>query len=506
MPPNFYSAIAARRSLMHFVGGKAVAAALGVGFLLATVRTMAPDDYGRYVAVVAMCEIFYLTSGLGLSTVAQRYVAEYRVQAMAQDFNAFLRKALRRRFVYSVLFGLAVHVFWEPMMRAIGLALAIEWRSIVMLLLVATAGMSFLEEVMGALLLQGYSQALAIARNLVKLSLVLGIILTQAGLSLRGLLYVEAGVALFCWIGAEALVRRWARQAPSSALATPGFHSASMTRVSIRFYAVQLLWTVYSPSMVKLIVTRMLGAAQTAALGVPESITTMLRNYMPAHLLAGWVRSILVARYVANRDLNELSLTTNLILKINLLGLFPALAVSVVMGDQFIAWVTAGRYSNLGTLLALLTGLAMLYSAHLLMSMVLLTLEQAGVGLRATFAAACTLPLLVLALYVVGVEGAAIGMVFGEVVWIGMAWWLLRRQGFVLRFDGAGALKLAAAGLLATAAGGLCMHTQLSMPWWATGAVMAVVYGLAVLALRPASADDIAIVRRLLSARAKPAT
>lgn len=505
MARDFYSAAAARRSLGHFAGGKLVSAALGIAYLLTTVRAMEPGDYGRYVAVLASCEIFYLATGLGLSTVAQRYVAEYRVRAEAGAFCAFLNRALRRRLLLSLGFALGVLALWQPLMALTGMALDPTWRWMLGALLVASAGVSFLEEVMGALLLQGYSQILGVLRNVAKLAFVTAALLAGAGLPLATVLAIECGVAVASWLAAEVIVRRWARRTPSSPQARADFASPTMDRVAWRFYAVQLLGQAYGTNMVKLLVTRLLGATQTAALGVAQSVTDMLRNYMPAHLLAAWVRPIMVARWVERRDLGELSLIANLVLKLNLLGLLPAAALFAVLGDPLLAWLTAGRYTGLGALLALLTGLTVLQSAHLLLTMVTLTLEQPGVSLRATLAAAATLPLLVLAMLGFGLHGAAIGLALGELAWVGVAWGLLRSRGFALRFDAAGVCKIALAALVAAGAGAMCLHTRNSLHWALVAAAMALAYALALLILRPASASDLELVRRLLAARSRPA-
>ncbi len=504
MARDFYSLAAARRSLGHFAGGKLVSAAIGFAYLLTTVRSMEPGDYGRYVAVLATCEIFYLVTGLGLSTVAQRYVAEYRVRALAEAFCTFLNAALRRRLLLSIGFVLALMLLWTPLMSLTGLALDPAWRPAIALLLVANAGVAFLEEVMGALLLQGYSQALGIARNLAKLAIAGGLVVGGFGLTLGAVLLMECAVATSSWLAAEFVVRRWARRAPSSAQAREHFASPRMDRVALRFYLVQLLGQAYGTNMVKLLVTRLLGATQTAALGVAQSLADMLRNYMPAHLLAAWVRPIMVARYVERRDVGELSQIANLVLKLNLLGLMPAAAAFAVVGDPLLSWLTAGRYPTLGLLLALLAGLAVLQSAHLLLTMITLTLEQPGVSLRATLAAAATLPVLVAAMMGFGLYGAALGLALGEAVWVGVAWALLHRRGFALHFDLAGSCKVGAAALAAGLVGAAALRVDPGLPWAAAAAAMALSYLVALLLLRPAAPSEIAMVRRLIASRRPP--
>lgn len=505
MIDDFYSASAARRSLVHFVGGKLVSATVGIAYLLTTVRAMPVADYGRYVAVLAATDIFYVVSGLGLSTVAQRYVAEYRVNAVATDFGLFLSRALQRRLLLSLAFATAVALIWMPLSSFAGLSLAPQWRWLLGLLFVGAAGVSFLDEVMGALLLQAYSQSLGVARGICKLALVAGALVAGFGISIDIVLYVETTVAVASWLVAEIIIRRWARNALSASRARTDFAALGMSRVSLRFYLVQLAGQTYGPGMVKLLVTKLLGAAQTAALGVAQSVTDMLRNYMPAHLLGSWVRPIMIARYIARRDVSELSSIANLMLKLNLLGMLPAAAIFVVMGDPLMAWLSAGRYTSIGSLLAILSALIVLQSAHLLLGMITLTIEQPGISLRATFAAVATLPLLLIAILTLGLPGAALGLVVGEATWVGVAWLLLRRRGFYLRFDAIGAFKIASSATVGGAVGALCLHTSSAYPVWIALAGTAVAYGAMLLILRPESDSDLALVRRLLSKGAKPA-
>ena len=148
----------------------------------------------------------------------------------------------------------------------------------------------------------------------------------------------------------------------------------------------------------------------------------------------------------------------------------------------------------------------MMQTGHLLLGMITLTLEQPGISLRATIAAAATLPVLVVCILGFGIQGAAAALVLGETVWVLVAWVSLRRRHFDLRLDVRGIAKLVLAGALAGAAGWACQNAAAVQPWWVVTAAMALTFGLAVALFRPASAAEIAQVRRLLSARRPPAT
>lgn len=494
---SYYTASAARRGLLQFVLGKLVSAGLGLAFLALSVRLLAPTSYGIYITLLAGAELFYLITGLGLSTVAQRYVAEYRVKALAQDFAAFLRRQLRRR-VYLSLSALALFLLvWGPLMRASGLGLNSSWMLPVGLLMLGWSGYCFLEEVMGACLLQGYSQVLAALRNAARLLVVWLGARQPSGLSLELMVWAEALIALTSWLVAEFLVRRWARHAPSAEGAVAGYEAADMATVSRRFYLVQLAGQAYGINITKMLVMRLLGAAQAAAFGVAQSIADIVRNYMPAHLLAGWVRPVMVARYVKNRDLDEVALVVNLVLKVNLLGLLPLAAAFLVTGDELLAWLSNGHYTGLGGLLCVLMLGLVLQSLHLLLTMVALTLESARASLSATFAACLALPVLVLLVWQLGIMGAALGMLVTELIWISVAWYTLAAQGHRLHLDLLGWAKIAVAAAAAAGAG-----------WWSKGAGLSgMVTGLAVLGLgfvvlaallRPQREGEVQLVRQLL--------
>ena len=489
----------ARRGLLHFALGKVGSAALGASFLLLTVRLLDPVAYGRYITVMAMAEMFYLVTGLGLSTVAQRYVAEYRLRAPASEFAALLRSQFRRRLVYSACGTGLLLLTWPQAMAWSGLALDKSWMGPLALLLAASAGVSFLEEVLGACLLQGYAQGLAVMRNLLRVAVVVLAARLGDGLQLRTLLWAEALVALGSWLAAEALVRRWARQTPSAADVAPGYQAAAMAAVSRRFYAVQLVGQAYGVNIGKLLVMRFLGAGQAAVFGVAQSIADMVRNYLPAQLLAGWVRPLMVARYLQRQDMDEVCMIANLVFKLNLLGLLPLLALFATVGDTVLAGLSAGRYPEAAGVLTILMLALVLQTAHLLLSMITLTLEAPAANLRATGLAACTLPLVVWLVAAMGVQGAAWAMVLTEGVWIASAFVMLRRHGHRIAVEMGGIAKLSFEAALAAGAATGLVHFGLSA--LGAAAALVVVFVLSCLVLRPATSREIDQISRLLRQR-----
>ena len=455
---DHYSALRAKSSLVHFVAGKAVSAITGISYLILLVRFMQAEHYGGYIALIALIELFYLSTGLGLSTIAQRYVAEFRVKASGSRFHRFLGRIFLWRLGLSVLFSMVVVLGHQLLLPMLGLEPVMPVVLMIVVLLVASASVFFLDAVLGALLYQGLSQGLGVMRGVMKLSAVIYAIQATGGITIEWVLLQECIIVTISLAIGHAVLHAKLRALPDHGSAGNAdaardagddYANPNMLSTARKFYVVQLLGQTYAPSASKLIVTRILGLGNTAAFGFAQSIADMLRNYLPAHLLAGWLRPIMVSRYLARRDLADLTDISNLVLKLNLLGIVPLAVFFLFRGDAFAYWITGGRYPQAGNLLVLLTLMVGLQTVHLMFSMITITLEQASANLVATVLAAASLPMTVALIYTFGIEGAAWGLLASETIWLLSAGWLLARRGYSVAWDVRGALRIFLAGSIA---------------------------------------------------------
>ncbi|HEY0846541.1 MAG TPA: polysaccharide biosynthesis C-terminal domain-containing protein [Noviherbaspirillum sp.] len=500
---DHYSPKRAKSSLAHFLTGKIVSAAAGIAYLVLLVRFMEAEHYGGYVALIALIELFYLSTGLGLSTIAQRYVAEFRVHASVARFHRFLSGIFLRRIGLSLLFSLFVVLGHRLLLPMLGLESEAAVIGMIVVLLVASASVFFLDEVLGALLFQGLSQGLGVMRSLLKLGGTAYAIQTTGGVTIEWVLLQECCIVTASLAIGHAVLHMKLRGMRASQTGSAGtrddYANPNMLPTARKFYVVQLLGQTYAPSASKLIVTRILGLGGTAAFGFAQSIADMLRNYLPAHLLAGWLRPIMVSRYLARRDLSDLTDISNLVLKLNLLGIVPLAVFFLFRGDAFAHWITGGRYPQAGSLLVLLTLMVGLQTVHLMFSMITITLEQASANLAATVLAAASLPLTVALIYRFGIEGAAWGLLASESIWLLSAGLLLARRGYVITWDLRGTLRILLAG--AIAGGGLWLsgyeepvltHMMLS------AAVVALVFLVFSALLKPLRERERALVRGIM--------
>lgn len=493
---------------MHFVLGRGGSALAGIGVLMLLVRVMPAAEYGALVAWLAFLEIHYLASGVGLSGIAQRYVPEFRTHAALPDLQRLVRRALLLRLVVALPLAVAAGLAAAPLARLFGTALpgtaaGLPFTVLLALLLVTGTMVRYADELLAALLMQGMSQAMALVRNLGKLPWLAVAWWSHGSVSATDMLLLESTLAALTALVALRAMRRGLQRAPAMAPGVapmPGYRAPGMWGVCLRFYVIQVLGQVYGANALKLLVTRILGLEATAVFGFGLALVDMLRNYLPAHLLAGWIRPLLVSRYVATRSVEQLSRLTGLVLKVNLLGVLAFALFFGVAGNVAGAWLSGGRFASMGALLTALMLLVGLQTAHLLLTMVTLTLERANANLLATVLACVGLPLAAALGGALGLVGVALGLVLAESVWIATVWFGLQRVDVRLALHWPGMVRLA---LPALPALGLAVLADRGLHWppavSAVGAVL--LYLVAQFVVRPLSDDERDVIAKFAPRR-----
>ncbi|MRR49945.1 MAG: hypothetical protein EG825_03370 [Rhodocyclaceae bacterium] len=499
---NHYSIDRAKRSLLHFGIGKAASAGLGIVVLVMAVRLLPPKDYGIYIALIAFLELFYVVTGFGLSTVAQRYVAEFRMKAHPAQFRKFLLRVVALRMLLACVSALAVSIVSQPLVALLGLELSREAQWLFVALLIFGSGTRYFDEVFPSLLLQGYTQGLVFISNAVKMVVLAAALMLDSDFGYREILWLELGTAFLVYATGASLLGRYLSLTADATTGEAEYVNDRMWPVAARFYLVQLIGQAYGPNAVKLLLSKIMGLVETATFGFLQALADMIRNYLPAYLLATWVRPLMISRYLQRRDMGEVSAIANVVFKLSLMGVVPFAVFFSAHGDRFAGWVSSGKYVEAATVLTLLMGLIALQSLHAVMSMVTVTVERAGANVVATCVCCTSLPLAVWFSRYWGLAGIVGAMALAECLWVGIVWGWLARGGLTVRFDVLGPVKIFVSGLIVAVAirfvgGGvaegwtLMLHLMLG--------------GLGVLAiaavLKPFSTDERVIIGRLIPAR-----
>lgn len=497
-----------RVNLYLFAAGKLVSGLVGIGWLLTLVRALDVPDYGGYVVLIAILEITLLVSNAGVYPFAQRYITEARLPRNLALLPQLLWCSLAYRVATLVLAASAAALAAVPIAVLVGQPLLAKVLVIYSLVIVFEGSARYLELAFESLLEQGRAQLCALLRNGTRLVAVFLLWSTHGSLGLIEVVRVEAvtsglGLLLAAGVMCQALrtfrppVRQQARPAES-------FACQRLATFALPLYVAQCITQLCSPDTIKLVVSRLLGVAEAAAFGFAHALSYVLQRYLPASLLAGLIRPMLVARRADGGSDQQLILVGNLILKVNLFLLLPLASLFAVAGHEFANLSSGGKYADAGPLLCMMTLLLALTGTHVVLSMLATALEDRRAVLIGTLVSVPGIGVGILLSPALGAMAMVLGLWLSELLWCGFTLWLLRKKGFAFRIDAWAWAKLFAAALVAAVAtAGL---TPL-LGWaggprlLACGVIIAVAYLAVCAVLMPLSSDEWKMLACLLPAR-----
>jgi O-antigen/teichoic acid export membrane protein len=388
-------------------------------------------EYGILITLLALLEILYLVSGFGLSFLVQRYVPEYRLLLTHSAFRRALLALLLRRFVYSIL---AVSVFWfaaRPVFGLLDIETAQTLLTVYLILVLAGCQIRFFDELFPTLLLQGYAQVILLIRNVVKLVGVVYAYVFLQELSLENALYLELFALLIALVVAMALLASYTTNTGGESGEATSFSIApNAKKGALRYFFAQIMGQIYSANAVKLVISSALGSSAVAVYGFAQSLTDMLGNYQPATLLAGWIRPVVVSRYVQHRDANASLEMLGVLFKTGFVALAPAIALLLVFGDVGGAWLSKGKFEHSGLLLAGLAAVVVLQGLHQLLGIAIVAFDQTKIIFRATLLCGLLSVVLSQLITAIGLYGAVCWLIGTELTWIFFVSWSLVSGGF----------------------------------------------------------------------------
>jgi O-antigen/teichoic acid export membrane protein len=347
-----YSGTALKKSLVHFFGGKAISAALTFALLILLARKLGAHDYGAYATLIAILELGYALSNMGLSWVIQRYIPEYRIHANTQTLQKFMWQLLTLRaltgFVFSILLYLASVLFAQNLhLETYGLAVSIY----IIVMFFEGLGRSIRDDMLGALLQQKIAQTGLIVRNLILLLLVA--LFADSFFELKQLAWMELAASIIAttlsvfWmlrhISGLTLIGNSTWQAPST---------KQMLITARAMQASFLLTLATSQQAFMLIVNALLGLQAAAIFGFARNLNDFLRRYLPAELLMGLIRPKLIADFTQHHDMERLVRHALFTWKLSLAVLAPALGFFIMSGEQLASLISANKYPQAGAIIA----------------------------------------------------------------------------------------------------------------------------------------------------------
>lgn len=447
-----YSKANLQRALKRFLLGRAATGVLGLLFFVLVLRQLQREEFGAYVAILAIQAGVAVLATLGIEATLERFLPELRTTGNETATSQLIMLGIAIRagvLLLLVVLGLATMAWWIPLLSlqayAGVLPLALGW-------LVLFGLMNSTGAIHEALLNQGTAQLAQALYTLLKIALFIG--LAQAWPASNGLEKVIVSESIATLAGLLLSVTRLQVGGLRGVLrpkqvwqALPESMRARMLGFASKSYLAQILMLLYGPDALRLVASSQAGLAQAGRFGAVHSLYEYIQRYLPAFMLLRLIRPVFVSRYTANRDFGALNAMGAIVLKINLAVLTPLLAFLAVAGDTVLGAMSKGRYADAGWMLVAFVGLLVPMSNQWVVSIIANTTEQNDTQVKAAVVA---LPGIAIGVALVPAFGVA-ALVAG--VWVSyllynvaaIAW--LRRAGFPYCPD----LRAAAIGLSAGA-------------------------------------------------------
>jgi len=379
---NRYGGERFKRGLWHFVLGKAVSAASGFFAMVLVVRLLPIHEFADYSVLVSLVELFTAFSSLGLSHALLRYVPElyarhYKIALIEFVFGAFVLRTGVLLLAAGLTYAWSASV--APM---IGLGDFIEAFRVFLLVVIFRTTSHFLSQILESTLHQGVVQFAFSVSSVARFAGMLYLIqLDHAGLldviwvevlsDALGMLVMLAGVGQVIWHA----VQEEASPADDGAWFKKNLRQ--IAHFALSGYAQHIVGLPFGSNTNRLVGGHLFSNLVMASFGFAQLLYEYIKRYLPAQLLVGLIRPVVVARYSEKRDFAAAAATCKRVILINMVligAVFSALAVG---GHEMLTWVSGGKYGMeaLWVLAALLVVLA-LETHRLILEMLVQTVER----------------------------------------------------------------------------------------------------------------------------------
>ncbi len=338
-----------KRSLAHFILGKTVSAIAGGVAIILVVRLLSVADFAAYSVLIALVEILTALSGFGIAHAILRYVPELYAKHYEVSLHKFVVGSVVIRSALLLVLAAAFFYFAESLALTIGLHGAIEAYRLFLLVVVLRSSAHFLSQILESALHQGIVQ---LGFTLATVARLAGMVylLQKSNVQLIDVIWIEAISDAFgllvMTIGIIRVVKLGATdhtidERDSGWLST---HLRQIIRFSAAGYMQHLAILPYGGHTNRLVGGWGLSAGAMASFGFAQTLYEYVKRYLPAQLLVGLIRPVVVARYSMTRDFSAAAQLCGKVLQINLLFIGVLLVTLGVGGEEALSSISNGKY------------------------------------------------------------------------------------------------------------------------------------------------------------------
>jgi O-antigen/teichoic acid export membrane protein len=381
-----------KRGLLFFTLGKVVSGISGFLAMVLVVRLLSVQEFAHYSVLVSLIEIFAAFSALGLSHVLLRFVPELYVKHYTYALKQLVLKTFLIRSAVLVLMVLLSYQFALPISRFFGMTNFTTAFQLYLIVVLLRTTLFFLSQILESTLHQNVTQLAFIMATVARL---VGMLYLSYGetVSLQDVIWVEIvsdvlGLILMLYGILDVIFSNHGdHKSQRIDIGWLKINEAQIRHVAVTGYSQHIIGLPFGSNTNRLVGGYLFAVPMMASFGFAQSIYEYIKRYLPAQLLLGLVRPVVVARYSQSRNFNESEQIGSSMMLVNMLLIGAIVLVLLVSGKPLLSWVSHGKYHGdaLTVLLALMAVLA-LETHRLILEMLVQTVQRYDILIGSNFA------------------------------------------------------------------------------------------------------------------------
>lgn len=458
-----------KKGLLHFLLGKAFSSLASFFAMILVIRSLSVEDFGAYSVLIAFVEILTALSGFGFAHVLMRYVPELYLQHFRLALRGLIISAVTWRSCLLVTASILAFIFSENLVPLVGLSNQVLAFEVFLLVVVLRSTTYFLSQILESTLHQGPNQ-LAFSIGALSRLLGMGYLLLHGRTDLLDVIWVEAlsdGLSLLVVFIGVLLVVGQQNKTDSHEGDRNWLHDnfSKLARFAMSGYAQNLAILPYGGPSNRLLAGHFLGSVPLANFGIAQSLYEYVKRYLPAQLLIGMIRPIVIARYCESRDFSVAANICNRVFQINILLIGWIFSMLIASGVEVFQWISAGKYGlNAAILFGLMLAVLLLETQRQQLELLCQTVEQYKQLIPSNFLLSSSLLLSILLIPFYGAIAIPVVSILGLIVANFFVKWRLKLNGYIFRHDWPFTIKII---VLVLVSGGFgYVVKNIGMPWW----------------------------------------
>ena len=473
-----------KKGIVHFLVGKVLSSVAGFIALILTVRGLSITEFAAYSILIALVEYVTALSGFGLTHIVLRYIPELYGREYDYAFKKFVSRSLYCRLASLIVLAVLAYLFSDRLSALLGDQVPKQAFEAFLLVATIRTGSFFLSQILDSTLSQGVSQFAFMMAAVTKATLV-ALLLYIDNAGLINIILVEAvgdSISVLVMFFGVYRVLNASRNVnvPDDDRVWLRDKKKAIIHYAVTGYLQHLMILPYGGHTNRLIGGHFLSIFSMASYGFAQSLYEYCKRYLPAQLLLGVIRPVIISRYAENKDFPAAVRLTEVFFKVNALMVAPILVLSLVSGPELMNFISNGKYGvSAAVVLDVLLILLLLETARMQLEVLVQAVERYKDLLLANVFLSCSiLPSFYLFNYFDAWIMPAlniIGLVLANVIVLQK----LKSDGFIYKHDWHSSFRIAIATTV-TLVTTLAVRELLNDNWFVSCIVVSGIYPAAV--------------------------